>query len=136
MSYLTVKQGIAGILKDLELQESEQAFSFVNASSSEYSSTFILRCVSGEMDREDLNSGFTDKQAWEIDIAIPKSSQSDLINMDEIHKIKDSVMTDLDDPAEWRTFARMIKYKSWKIVENPSYYLLTITIDVVDTYTY
>ena len=134
--FQTVKEGIAGILKGLELQESEQAFDFKNASENEYENAFILRCLSGEMQKEDLNVGFTDAQVWEIDVAFPKTSQSDLVNTDEIHRLKDSILSAVDNPDVWRTFVRMMKYKSWKLTNNPSHVLLTITVNVIDTYTY
>jgi len=137
MSYLTVKEGIAGILKNLTFQESNENFLFNNASVNEYTNTFILKCVSGEMgEGETLASKFYDSQIWEVLIAFQKSSQSKLIDMDEIHRAKDSIISELDDPANWSSFVRMIKYKNWEIEDFPNYTLLTIRVTVVDTYTY
>ena len=53
MAYDTVKVGIANLLKGLGYQESEEASNFADASSNEYGNTFILNCLSGEMDEED-----------------------------------------------------------------------------------
>jgi len=86
MSYQTVKDGIAGILKALTYQEGNDIDNFSDASSQEMGNVFIIKCVSGEMKEEvseTLADRFYDSQTWEILIAFPKSSQNDIINQDE-----------------------------------------------------
>jgi hypothetical protein len=138
MSYLTVKQGLAGIMNALGFSESEQAFTFGNASAMEYQNTFIIRSTEGSIndDSPTLATRFYDNQVWDIQVAFEKSSQSDIVNLDEIHRVKDSIIAQMDDPDNWRSFVRQVKYKSWKIEEEPSFYLLTVILDVTDVFTY
>lgn len=138
MSYLIVSAGIAGILKKLGYQESEQAVNFDNASSEEYGNTFILKSMSGATTEESETQAdrFYDSQTWQILFAFPKSAQNDKINMDEIQEAKDEILADVDDPANWVSFVRHMKYKSWELEERPNYYLLTVTLTVTDVYTY
>jgi hypothetical protein len=129
---------LAGIVNAQGYSESNQVFTFGNAPSAEYQNTFIIRCLSGKADENSptLSTRFYDNQTWDIQIAFEKSSQSDTVNLDEIHRAKETLIKELDDPANWSTSTRLVKYNSWKIEEELSYYLLTITLDVVDTYTY
>jgi hypothetical protein len=138
MSYQTIRDGIVGIMNKLEYQESTEAWNLENASTNEYGNTFMLSCVSGEVteDSEQLADRFYDSQTWELKIAFEQSSQNDLINIGDAHSRKDSILTKLDDPSSWVGFARMMKYKSWNIEESPSRFILSITINVVDVYTY
>lgn len=138
MSHSTVSTGIENILKTLGYQESEQATSYENASANEYGNTFILKSISGEVSSpsEDLSDHLLDTQTWQVLFAFGKSAQSDKVNLDEIHAAKDTIIKELDDPTNWRSFVRQLKYKSWTLDENPSYYLLTVTLTVTDTFTY
>ena len=139
MAYDTIKTGIVGRLKGLGLTESTEAFDFENASSREYGLTFILNCLSGAMDEESSETiidRFYDFQEWELKIAFKKSAQSDVINKDNAHRKKDTILADIDDPANWSSFARILKYKSWELTESPDYFLLTINLTIQDTYTY
>lgn len=138
MTFDSVKNGIVDILKAQGYQESEAA-DFVNAPAVEYGSTFIVRAISGDMDNqgsETLSDRFYDFQTWQIQIAFEKSEQSDIINRDDVHRKKDTLIKELDDPANWRTYVRMQKYKSWRVEELKSYYLLTIEVKILDQYTY
>jgi hypothetical protein len=138
MSFLTIKEGIANLLKVLGYQESEQATSFDSASSNEEGNTFILKCISGEQlpVSENLDDRLYDSQVWQILFAFGKSSQSDKINLDEIHAAKDGILAKMDDPDSWRSFVRFLKYKSWTLEDKPSYYLLTVNLTVTDVFTY
>ena len=138
MSNLTVSAGIENILKTLGYSPSEQATSYENASINEYENTFILHSPSGEQDEagRDLDNGFYDTQTWKIMFAFSKSAQNDRVNLGEIHAAKDAIIKSIDNPANWMSFARFLKYKSWTLEETPSYYLLTVTLSVTDTYTY
>jgi hypothetical protein len=138
MSFQTIKDGIRSILRGLAYQESEQAFNFDNASSAEYRNTFILTCESGEFDPESdsIPGRVYDNQIWEIQIAFEKSSQSDIINLEEIHRAKDALIAALDNTANWLSYARVQRYKSWNLEAKESFYLLTIILGVTDIYTY
>lgn len=138
MSYQTIKNGIIGIMQGLGYQESAEAWSLVNASASEYGNTFIVKSLSGEItgESEQLADMFYDSQQWEVIIAFEQSSQNASINMDDAQTKKDTILAKIDDPASWLSFAHLLKYKSWKMEETPAYFLLTITINVVDVYTY
>jgi hypothetical protein len=139
MSFDLVKNGIVGILKTNGFIESQEISSFENASANEYGNTFILKCPAGEMDNdrsETLNKGFDDYQKWQIQVAFEKSAQSDLANYDDVHRKKDILLRELDDPANWSTYTRIQKYKSWNVQELKSYFVLTIELKIIDTYTY
>lgn len=138
MSYQTIKDGIIGIMQVLGYQESAEAWDIENASVNEYGNTFILKCISGEIgeNSEQLADRFYDNQTWELKIAFEQSGQNASINMDEAHAEKDSILTKLDNPASWLAFTRMLKYKSWGMEQTTAYFLLTITLTVVDVYTY
>lgn len=138
MSYQTIKDGVIGILQGLGYQESAEAWSMENASANEYGNTFILKCISGEIgdNSEQLADRFYDNQVWEIKIAFEQSGQNESINLDSAHSAKDLILTKLDNPTSWIGFARMMKYRAWSMEETTAYFLLTITINVVDVYTY
>ena len=136
--YQTVKDGIVGILKGLGYQESNEAWNMENASENEYGNCFILKALSGEVtgNSEQQADRFYDKQTWEVVIAFEQSSQNASINMDAAQVAKDTILAKMDDPASWISFAHMMKYQSWKMEETPTYFSLTITLNVVDVYTY
>lgn len=138
MSYYTVKNGISGILNALGFTESTEAEDFTDASSGEMGNTFIIKSASGELieENETLSDRFYDKQKWEIKFAFVKSSQNDIINRDEMHEEKDSILRELDDPTNWRSFVRHMKYLTWEVSDLKSYFILTVTLAVTDTYTY
>jgi len=139
MAYDTVKTGIANLLKGLAYQESEEAFDFTDASSNEYGNTFILNCLSGEMDEQDSETivdRFYDIQDWQIQIAFDKSANTDIINRDDLHRKKDIILKKLDKPTNWSSFVRVLKYNAWNLQETDNYFLLTINLKIVDTYIY
>ena len=139
MAYDTVKVGIANLLKGLGYQESKEASNFADASSNEYGNTFILNCLSGEMDEEDSETivdRFYDVQEWQAQIAFDKSANSDVINRDDMHRKKDTILTTLDKPINWSAFVRILKYKTWNLQATENYFLLTINLKIVDQYVY
>ena len=138
MGYDTLKAGIVEILEKIGYAPSDQAFDFTDASAFEYGNTFILKALAGEMgdDSETLATRFYDNENWQVSMAIKKSSQSDIINLDELHRKREEIIKKLDDPDSWSSFARIIKYQSWEIEDQESYFLLNIELLVVDTIIY
>jgi hypothetical protein len=138
MSYRTVKEGISGILNKLGYTESQE-INLEEASSLEYGNTFIIKPESGVMEEtisETLNQGFYDIQKWVISIIFAKSSQNDVINRDEMHEDKDTILTELDEPANWISYVRLQKYSTWNVQETKNYFVLAIELKIIDTYTY
>lgn len=139
MGFDTVKNGIVGLLNSLGYAESQQAVDFKGAPANEYENTFILKCLSGNMDNESSETiidRFYDFQDWQIQIAFSRNAQNDIINRDNLHRKKDDLLKYLDKPANWISFVRILKYQSWKYDEMENYYILTINLKVQDTYTY
>jgi hypothetical protein len=136
MSYQTVKDGVAGILRGLRYSESAQTKDFTGAPTSEYSNTFILNCLSGKQTGANHNTGFYDTQSWTVQVAFERSANSDTINLEDVHRAKDTILPALDDADNWRGFVKLLKYSEWTLVENPNFFLLTITFIVVDSYTH
>ena len=137
--YDTIKNGIATRLNGLGYKESKVPFDFENASSREYDKSFILNCMSGVLDEENSETiidRIYDFQTWDIQIAFNKSAQNDIINRDQMHRKKDAIIKDLDNPSNWSSFARILKYKSWEVTERDNYYLLTMGIEVQVKYQY
>jgi hypothetical protein len=136
MAFDTVKDGLVGLLKALGYAESKEAIDFKNASPNEYGNTFILKALSGELSKETLVNRIYDIQEWQVQIAFEKSSQDDVICGEIIHRKKDTILPYLDNPANWTSFVRTCKYKSWNVLEFPNYLVLDIRLRIVDTYTY
>jgi hypothetical protein len=115
-----------------------QAIDLKNAPANEYNNTFIIKVLSGAMtdESETLIDRFYDIQDWQIQIAFERSEQNDIINRDDAQRKKDAILKDLDNPAHWEGFARILKYKGWKVEELPNYFLLTINLKIVDTIIY
>ena len=139
MSYDLVRNGIAGIINALGYIQSSEAIDFASASVNEYGNTFILKCLSGDSDDEvspTLNKGFYDIQKWQIQIAFERSAQSEASNYDILHRKRDAILADIDDPSKWGTYVRLQKYQSWSVQEFKNYLVLTIELKIIDTYTY
>ena len=137
--YDDVKTGIANLLKGLGYSESKEAFNFTDASSREYGKTFIINSLSGVMDDDDSETivdRFYDIQDWQIQIAFDKSTHNDIINRDDMHRKKDTILKTLDKPINWSSFVRILKYNAWNIEETDNYFLLTVNLKIVDTYIY
>lgn len=138
MAYRTVKNGVSGILNSLGYTESEVT-NIEEASSLEYGHTFVIKPASGVMEEgisETLNKGFYDVQKWEVSIMFARSAQNDVINRDEMHEDKDSILKELDDPANWISYVRLQKYSSWIVQETKNYFVLVIELKIIDTINY
>jgi len=138
LSYTTIRDGIAGRLKSLGLQESQEVFNFDDASSMEYGNTFILRCTSGQLSEEtdELNTKFDDVQEWEIQVAFERSSQSDLAQRDIAQLKREEIIKDIDNISNWSSFVKILRYSTWIIEELDNYFLLKINLRIVDRLTY
>lgn len=138
MSYDLVKAGLVGILNAQGLAESNQSNEFKAASDAEYENTFILNCEDGEAtDEDEQQSAFLyDNQKWTVQIAFGKSSQSEVEQLNAIHRKRDTLLTKLDDPTNWRTFCTLLRYRSWSVVAMESYFVLKIQLKVKDALTY
>ncbi len=138
MAYKTIYDGLTAILATKHLSPSLQADDFDDAPDSEYENTFILKCESGEADVDNENQAalLYDNQKWTVQVAYAKSSQSEVIQRDELHRKRDALLVELDDPSNWRSFCTLLRYKSWAITENDSYYLLNIELKIKDALAY
>ncbi|MDD2680436.1 MAG: hypothetical protein PHO03_06540 [Candidatus Omnitrophica bacterium] len=136
MGYDTIKAGIAGLLNALGYFESSQAVDFKNASAQEYINRYILKCLSGENQEDTIIDRFYDKQEWQILIAFERSENNDITQYDAMHRAKDAIIKSLDKPANWASFAKVLKYDKCSITEMPNYYILDIRIYVLDLYIY
>jgi len=139
MSFDLVKNRLVRTLGDLGYAESTMPFNFEEAPTNEYNNTFIVKAVSGENDEdnsETLSNRFYDIQKWQILVAFAKSQHNDIANRDDLHRKKDLIINEIDDPTNWVSNVRIQKYISWEVEEMEDYYLLTITLKVIDTYIY
>lgn len=135
MTYATVKTGITDLLKGLAYQESNTSFDFEDASSQEYGNTFIVTAKSGELeetDHETLVDRIYDRQLWEVQIALPKSEGSEVINQDDIQRRREAIINELDNPTNWKSFVTILKYRNWEIEDKESYIILRLNFTVID----
>ena len=138
MSFDVIKNKLVSRLGALGYSESKQSWDFENASVHEYDNSFILRCREGE-NIETLVGQFDDEQTWEIDIAFTKSSKNDVINRDIITRRLQEIIKDLDNPTNWQGItngSKMQRYESWELTDVENYFLLTITLKIVDQLTF
>lgn len=133
-NYDTVKAGIAGRLNALGYMESSQSVDFKNAPANEYGNRYILKCLSGENQNNTIVDRFDDNQEWQILIAFARSEQNDIISLDAVHRAKDLIIKDLDKPANWTSFVKMLKYEKWEVIETNNYFVLDIRLDILDLY--
>ena len=138
MPFDTIKEGLVNRLKLLGYQESRYV-DIEKIPSSERNNVFIVRPLSGENDEdtsETLSSLFYDIERWTIEIAFEKSSEDQLINSDDLQRKRESIIKDLDNPANWASYVRIQKYKKWEVQDRESFFLLTIELKIIDTITY
>lgn len=138
MSFQTVKDLIAGNLKENGFDESETT-DFKSAAASEYANTFIIKPLSGvndEVTSETLSDRFYDIQEWSVQIAFARSDMNEVLNLEDLHRKKDTLIAYLDKPANWSNSVRLVKYISWEIIENPNHYVLDIRLKIIDQYIY
>jgi 2,3-bisphosphoglycerate-independent phosphoglycerate mutase len=136
MGFDTVKAGIATRLNTLGYTESSEAIDFKNAPANEYENRYIIKCLSGEQGIENVVDRFYDNQEWQVLIAFKKSENNDIMQIDALHRLKDLLLADLDDPANWYGIAKILKYKSWTITEASNYFVLDVKLSVLDQYIY
>ncbi len=132
----TVKAGIVTRLNGLGYLESSQSIDFKNASANEYGNRFILKCLSGENQEDTINDRFYDGQEWQILVAFVRSEQNDIVSLDAVHRAKDIIIKDLDKPANWESFVKLLKYNKWTVIEFANYYVLDIRLYILDQYIY
>ena len=132
MSYDTVKAGIVTRLSALGYAESSQAIDFKNAPAMEYNNRYIIKSLSGENQEDTIIDRFYDAQEWQIQIAFERSAQSDILNLDALHRAKDALIKDIDKPANWSGVAQMLKYKSWEVIEYQNYLVLDVRLSILD----
>jgi len=136
MGYDTIKSGIATRLNTLGYTESSQAIDFKNAPANEYGNRYIIKPISGEQRIENIVDRFVDAQVWIIEVAFERSENSDIIQLDALHRAKDLILADLDDPANWTGIVKLMRYKSWDMADAPNYYVLSISLEVLCEYIY
>ena len=138
MSHRIIKNGLIGLLNALGYSEASAIASYEGVSEQEYGNTFILKCVDGTQEDDSLvlYDRVHDKQTWQITFAFDRSSQNDIINLDVIQDKKDLILAAMDKPANWTSFARTMRYDNWKLETLDNYFLITLTLKVVDVYTY
>lgn len=138
MTFQTVYDGLAGILRGLELQEASQTFEAKNLSTEEYEKTFILTPLNGEAgEANDTQAALLyDNQVWTIQIAYSKGSQAELEQLKAMHRKRDEVMVALDNPTNWLSFASIVRYISWEVANDLNYYVLKINIRVINPLNY
>ena len=135
MSYDLIKNKIISRLNSLGYSEGTST-TLEALSANEYGSCFIIKPLSGEMQDETLHTKFYDEQEWQIQLPFVHSSNNDLANLSQLHRSKDAIIKDLDNPTNWANTVRIQKYKSWDVIETPNYYVLNIKIKIIDEYIY
>ena len=135
----TTKNGVIGRLVAKGFSESKEPFNFDNAAATEYDKKFILKIGPGNLDNESsqmIIDRVYDFQTWQIQIAFSKSAHNDIINRDDMHRKKDEIIKDIDNPDNWRSFSRVLKYRAWDTEETDNYFLLIIDIEIQVKYLY
>jgi hypothetical protein len=133
-NYDTIKAGIAARLKALGYVESAKATDFKSAPANEFGNRYILKPLSGENLNDLIIDRFDDKQEWQIQIAFTRGEQNDIVSLDAVHRAKDAIIKSLDNPANWESFVKLMKYEKWSVVETPNYYVLDIRLSILDLY--
>jgi hypothetical protein len=136
MAFDIVKSGIATRLNALGYTESSQAVDFKQAPAGEYGNTYIIKSLAGENKEGTIVDRFYDEQEWQVLIAFERSSQNDIVQLDELHRAKDALIKDIDKPANWTGVAQLLKYKSWQVIEFPNYFVLDTRILILDQFIY
>jgi hypothetical protein len=136
MGFTTVYNGIRDILQGQELAEANHIYSYEDAAENEFSNTFILKPMSGSIDDDMSNeiiNKFHDTQVWQIQIGFNKEESADVSNRLLMHTKKDAILAKIDNPTNWSSFVRMLKYTAWEVVETENYVILQIELLILDT---
>jgi len=138
MTYDAVKNNLVTLMEQLSYHESTEPFEFEDASSQTLDLAFIVAAVEGTLDPEGetLIDRIYDDQQWEIKVAFKKSGHNDVINRDQMNRKRVLIIQKLDNPSSWASIVRIQKYQSWKVEEFPNYFLLTVTVQIIDRVTY
>ena len=139
MGFTTVYNGIRDILQGLGLAEANQVYSYENAAENEFGYTFILKPIAGLIDDDmspEIINKFHDTQTWQIQVGFNKEEQADPSNRLIMQTKKDDILAKIDNPSNWSSFVRMIKYREWEIVEFDNYVVLQIELEILDTITH
>ena len=138
MTYLTVKNGIAAIIKKLGYKESEQVFDFDSQGENEYGNKFILHCngASNSTEDEGIVGKYDDEQEWELLIAYKKSARGLQKTYDDMHKKRELLIRDLDDWANTQSFIIKLRYESFEVDDLDNYFVLRIKLIAIDRITY
>lgn len=139
MGFRTVYNGIRDILEGLKLAEAKNVYDYEGAAEGEFGHTFILKTISGEIDDDmskEMINKFHDTQVWQIQIGYTRSYAADPANRLLMHIKKDAILAKIDNPTNWESFARMLIYTEWEVVETENYVVLQINLRVLDTITH
>ena len=138
MTYPIVKGGLEKVLTAQGLAESKETDNFKSAGAEEHEKTYILNRLKGQEDPENerQQAFLYDDQVWQVQIAFAKNVESAQIQQDRLHNLADVLIQKFDNPANWNTYCTILRYKSWKIDEVKSYYVLTIQLKILDALTY
>lgn len=138
MAFDTIKNYIRNRLEGLGYAESKSAFEFDDSSSNSYDKRFILAPLEGAIDPdgENLNTRLYDNQLWQVSLAFAKSSLNDVIKRDDMYRQVEAIIKDLDNPVNYISTIRFIRYESWNVEELQDYFLLKIVFNVQDQYSY
>lgn len=138
MSFQANKDDLVTRLGGLGFTESQQIVDFENAPSSEYGNTYIIRIPETELLSADetLSDRIRDDQLWEIQIAFDRSAFNEAINRDDLHRTRERIVKDLDDPANWGTGVFKRRYQSSTVNETDNYFVLTINLQITDQISY
>jgi hypothetical protein len=131
MAYDTIKNCLTLILNSVGLVESS-VIDFKNAPASEYETAYILKPLSGENQNNTIIDRFDDLQEWQIIIGFARSENNDIIQRDAANRMKDIIIKAVDKPSNWEGSVKVMKYKNWEIVDNPSYFIIDIRVEIID----
>ena len=138
MSYDTINTVLGNIIEGQGYSRS-QSTRIEDLSNGEEEYSFILKPLSGDNgdESETLADRIYDEEVWSCEIVFRCGTQSDILQLDELNRARETLIKEIDDPASWQgNGIRVVKYDSWELEELPNYYILRIRIKVVDRITY
>ncbi len=138
MSYDLINAGIKNLMGTIGLAASKYP-SVKNMPSEEYGNAFVLNAEAGESSdskSETLSSLVYDVQTWKIFVPFQRSNENQDAETDQISRMALEMIRVLDNPSNWESYARIQKYKNWKIEDKKGYFLLTMELEIEDTIVY
>ena len=141
MSFQGIKNNFKTILGALGYKESKESFDVEDMSVHEFGNTYIINMLSGESgeNAENINTRLYDNQIWRIRIAYKKSEHNDISSRDELYRSIEPLVIKIDNPDNWEgttNGARTQRYQSWDVEDFETYYVLSVLIEITDTYNY